>query len=256
VRNESLSAKGNRTRIRDDAFWSSKVPTGNSRDKPTPFEFCCEKCSQYKTISQASLKTHTDVCKGPSVKLEKTAKCPHEDCGKSYVSDKALENHVRNTHGYRPRKCAILDCSDKIFTNGDQWSRHLQAKHSHIDPTRCKVPDCSSKLVYTTNGPYIAHLRTVHKLHTCDSRKPYISEHKKTDSAFPTVVCPIGNGHVRKGAKECTDSWESRVALQHHLQSQAHGMSKEEARDVVDQVARSMYVLVQLPEKKGPELEE
>jgi len=33
-------------------------------------------------------------------------------------------------------------------------------------------------------------------------------------------------------------------------------MSKEEARDVVDQVARSMYVLVQLPEKKGPELEE
>lgn len=154
------------------------VPRGNSRDEPTPFEYCCTKiqgCPFHSNIL-SNLLDHEKSCTSERVERreKKLVPCTSANCQSTFIDKKQMLSHVACVHDWKPRPCPLDDCPDqpKMYTTRDSYSNHMK-KHDSRYPTACFFPGCPDEKLWPNSKQLSRHLTKDHGLTTTEERKPY-----------------------------------------------------------------------------------
>jgi KRAB domain-containing zinc finger protein len=119
---------------------------------PTNWSFVCEKCNKYFD-SNISFKKHVDLCSNAQRVL-----CDY--CGKEYVNNGKLKNHIRNAHLRAPnnkeRICCEL-CGKNIIRKN--IALHMK-RHAGIKDVQCPKCPCS----FFSVSALKCHTDQVHKM--------------------------------------------------------------------------------------------
>jgi len=167
----------------DEATLIQRVPSGNSRDKPTSFLYSCKKGCGFSLWSRQDLDDHEVNCTGepPSTK---GFKCQRPGCNKKYKNESTLKSHVADYHDFVATACT--QCPGKpevLYTTKLALKKHRDEVHSGvIEEQFCPLKDnCHSEIKYTAKKPLKQHLRRQHHV-TTEEMKEYVPDGRKGHS--------------------------------------------------------------------------
>ncbi|KAK1751773.1 hypothetical protein QBC47DRAFT_329518 [Echria macrotheca] len=146
----------------------------------------CDKTFNRPARLTAHLRSHTN---------DRAFRCPYEGCGKDYLEEKHLAQHIKGTHTHEKRyTCEVPDCG-KSFVTATRLRRHA-AVHEGAERFRCRdYEGCNQS--FRKHQTLQRHIRTVHL----------------GESAF---VCNNGG---------CKSGFDTAGALRRHIQRE-HGELK------------------------------
>ena len=149
-------------------------------------------------------------------------KCPYEDCGKDYIEDKHLKQHIKATHTHERKHVCQREGCGKSFVTGTRLKRH-QAVHEGADRFRCQ--DCGQS--FRKKETLTKHVRKDHlgqAAHLCPQAgcgeafhsKGALNRHKERE-----------HGEIKYWCSECAmenleDDSERPVGFTSELLLQAH----------------------------------
>jgi hypothetical protein len=217
------------------------VSTGNSRDFPTRFLFCCPRkewgCNFSARVME-KLDIHVISCKisneEPFKQKELFLQCRKAGCSKSFSSIATRGTHERE-HDWVRRQCTRGCIDGKWFETKTGWDHHQTVAHDDDwnAETTCSYPRCLREAVFTTRQAYRCHLKITHKLRG-QELKPYIIAPTHRGTPFGQQSCPH---------PDCTSSniQRTRRALEAHLRTRrigGHSLPVEEATSMVDELMK------------------
>jgi hypothetical protein len=217
------------------------VSTGNSRDFPTRFLFCCPRkewgCNFSARVLE-KLDIHIISCKisneEPFKQKELFLQCRKAGCSKSFSSIATRGTHERE-HDWVRRQCTRGCIDRKWFETKTGWDHHQAVAHDDDwnSETTCSYPRCLREAVFATRQAYRCHLKITHKLRG-QELKQYIIAPTHRGTPFGQQSCPH---------PDCTRSniQRTRRALEAHLKTRrigGHSLTAEEARKVVDELTK------------------
>lgn len=225
----------------------------HGKDPPSPFVFHCKKTKGclYQTTVGSLMAQHNEACDEALVTAaaEKAMAdaqglglpCPHDGCSTILANSVSLKNHVRDFHtdtaDWDPKPCEHGCRPDHFYTTPRAYKRHLQERHSENNrwPVQCSFPQCDEKKNFWTLASLRRHLTTDHSVTEDDELRGYLPNTGVTRKMFvKQQPCPT----VAENGTDCGFLFNSRGDMQTHLQAKVHGMSKEEAKEFVDQFAQ------------------
>ncbi|KAF2221497.1 hypothetical protein BDZ85DRAFT_320676 [Elsinoe ampelina] len=199
------------------------IPTGNSRDAPTPYLYRCSKC-EYTNRWHHVVQTHEVACtKDKSTATKEKHACPYENCKKSYIKEETLKAHISTTHEYVPRPCPRCDDQPEVlFETYNLLQKHLREEHDDLpNPMKCPFSDiCGNEKEFTTKKHFKAHLRAPPHLKTPKEIESFVVRKKTTRAKF-RQQCPLGTCQQ-------DDVFTSASQLRKHLVKE-HDMSVQHA---------------------------
>ncbi|KAI9804874.1 MAG: hypothetical protein M1825_001243 [Sarcosagium campestre] len=80
---------------------------------------------------------------------QKTHRCTHENCNKSFNRPARLAEHVRSHNNDRPFKCNAPGC-DKDFIREAHLTHHVKSAHTAIRDHACTFEDCGKRFLTAT----------------------------------------------------------------------------------------------------------
>jgi len=130
----------------------------------------CSKTFNRPARLNAHLRSHTN---------DRAFRCPYEDCGKDYLEEKHLAQHIKGSHTHEKRyTCEESGCS-KSFVTATRLRRHA-AVHRGADLFRCRGYDgCSQS--FRKHQTLQRHVRTAHL-----GMSAYICDRDGCNSGFDT----------------------------------------------------------------------
>lgn len=131
----------------------------------------CPKTFNRPARLAAHLRSHTN---------DRPHKCPYPDCGKDYLEEKHLAQHIKGSHTHEKKyACTEPDCG-KSFVTATRLRRHA-AVHEGADRFRCRgYEGCS--LSFRKHQTLQRHVRTAHL-----SQPGYICGNDGCNSGFDTA---------------------------------------------------------------------
>lgn len=108
-------------------------------------------------------------------KRPKNFECTLPKCGKTFVSSRALGDHMNVHSGARPYVCDYPGCG-KGFKQQNHSDQHFRAKHTNDRPHECDFPGCDKAFANSS------HLGKHKRTHT--SEKPFVCDFKECGKTF------------------------------------------------------------------------
>jgi hypothetical protein len=164
----------------DEATLIQRVPSGNSRDKPTSLIYSCKKGRGLSLWSRQDLNDHAVNCTG-ELPSTKAFKCQRSGFNKKYKNESTLKSHVADYHDFVATACT--QCSDKsevLYTTKLALKNHRDKVHSGvIEEQFCPLKDiCQSEIGYTEKKLLKQYLRRQHHV-TTEEMKEYVPDGRK-----------------------------------------------------------------------------
>lgn len=215
------------------------VPTGNSRNPPTPFSYYCGigECD-HKTWNYKALGDHQTSCDGTSKLVKKDFFCNQHDPPLPFLTEDSLRSHVSVHHKFTPRPCARCpDAPDVLYDTINDWKRHQSKVHDAFEePIRCPLrhEECNNaETLYENLSAIRQHLTHVHK-QTSEQLRVYFPPKQPVrpkEQCKQDFDCPI---------EEC-DNEDARTNrdLRNHLKRRHH-KTEDEALELVPLSAREI----------------
>ena len=206
---------------------SVHVPTGGSRDQPTPFLFYCTKgdggCG-YSTWNLRHLQTsHAVTCDGRKIEdKDKPFACSEDRCNTAFATQRQLDHHVASIHKWVARTCKVVECRAKtqIIMSSQEYYKHCRDFHDDIVPQQCSLQqDCHSDHIFSTKKNLSRHLQKFHGASLGSSGQ--IEDHRPLSLRYKiSSQCP-------KSGCTSTKIWTSESVLRLHL-NRVHKIVGEE----------------------------
>lgn len=238
IRNRNAARLTDANFEKEAAHW---VATGNSRDPPTRFLFCCPQKEWGCTFSarvMAKLEVHIVSCKiskeQPFMQKELLFHCRRAGCSERFTCVGSRSRHERE-HDWVARQCS-RGCTDgRWFMTKESWDTHVRTVHEDTwnALTTCPFPGCTRESPFGSRDAYRNHLRCTHKL-SSEEMDEYRVASTYRGPAFGLRLCPH---------QDCagSDTRRKRRDLEAHLKSRrggGHGLVAEEATRMVDEMLR------------------
>lgn len=195
------------------------VPTGNSRDPPTPFSFYCGigQC-EYKTWKYAALEVHQISCNGGK-SVEKHFSCNQHDIPHQFLTEESLRTHVQKYHNWKPRPCnRCPDAPDVLYYDINEWKRHQMKAHDDFEesiycPLRHQQDCNNTETLYENFSTIRQHLINVHK-QSSEQIRVFLPAKERVAPQKQDFDCPIEDcGHKNS---QCNRDLRLHLQRKHH----------------------------------------
>ena len=215
---------------------SKHVPTGNSREQPSPFLYYCSQGCAYASWRPELARSHAVNCKGPKQnEANESHDCSEDGCGATYTNRNSLAVHMWRKHNFKPRKCG-KGCSEEespIFITSNEYKNHVTALHDDLEePTKCPLADdCRYDKVFTKRTSLRTHLHNIHEITIEDMPKYVEKAPEDPELKYKKPSDPFESKCVILGCQSQV-TFKGRSLLRAHL-LQVHKKTQDEARELV-----------------------